>query len=94
MCSTYPASASWVAVVLNVIPGLLGRLPVSAPRRAYWITSAVATAWFVVGAVFAQRADAAAEARNKLEGLSGLLVLAAVSASEAGLAVQRVRQSD
>jgi hypothetical protein len=88
-CRAHAATASWVAVVLNVIPGLVGRLPVSAPRRAYWITSAVATAWFVVDAVLAQKA-AAAEARNELVGLIDLLVLAAATASEEGLAGKRV----
>jgi hypothetical protein len=37
---------------------------------------------------------APAEAQNQLEGGVGLLLLAAVSASEAGLAAKRVRQSD
>jgi hypothetical protein len=46
----------------------------------------------VAGAVFAQNADAAAEAQNQLVGLIGLLVLAGVTATEAGLAVKRVRQ--
>ncbi len=49
----------------------------------------LATAWFVAGAVLAP-----AEAQNQLEGGVGLLLLAAVSASEAGLAAKRVRQSD
>ena len=62
--------------------------------RAYWITSAVATAWFVAGAVLAQDADAAAEAQNQLVGLIGLLVLAGVTATEAGLALKRVRQTN
>ena len=88
------ASAGWVAVLLNVIPGLGSGYLYQRRWKAYWITSALATAWFVAGAVLGQNADAAAEAQNQLVGLIGLLVLAAVTASEAGLAVKRVRQSD
>ncbi|MFN9548208.1 MAG: hypothetical protein ACK6AD_14280 [Cyanobacteriota bacterium] len=86
------SSAGWVAVVLNVIPGLGAGYLYQRRWKAYWITSALATAWFVLGAYGAQNADAAAEAQNQLLGLIGLLVLAAVSATEAGLAVKRVRQ--
>jgi hypothetical protein len=55
--------------------------------RASWTLSALATAWFVAGAVLTP-----AEVHNQLEGVDGLLLLAAVSASEAGLAVKRVRE--
>ena len=87
------ASAGWVAVVQNVVPGLGAGYLYQRRWRAYWITSALATAWFVAGAVLAQNADAAAEAQNQLVGLIGLLVLAGVTATEAGLAVKRVRQN-
>jgi hypothetical protein len=87
------ASAGWVAVVLNVVPGLGAGYLYQRRWKAYWITSALASGWFVAGALLAQNADAAAEAQNQLVGLIGLLVLAAVTATEAGLAVQRVRQS-
>jgi hypothetical protein len=40
----------------------------------------------------AQSAEGAAEAQTQLVGLVGLLLLAAVTATEAGLAVKRVRQ--
>jgi hypothetical protein len=85
------ASAGWVAVLLNVVPGLGAGYLYQRRWKAYWITSAVATAWFVAGALLAQQADAAAEAQNQLVGLIGLLVLAGITATEAGLAVQRVR---
>jgi hypothetical protein len=86
------ASAGWVAALLNVVPGLGAGYLYQRRWKAYWITSALATAWFVAGAVLAQNADAAAEAQNQLVGLIGLLVLAAVTATEAGLAVNAVRQ--
>ncbi|CAK6695071.1 hypothetical protein VB716_03010 [Synechococcus sp. CCY9201] len=87
------ASAGWVAVVLNVLPGLGAGYLYQRRWKAYWITSALATAWFVSGAVLGQNADAAAEAQNQLVGLIGLVLLATVTAAEAGLAVKRVRQS-
>ena len=86
------ASAGWVAVVLNVVPGLGAGYLYQRRWKAYWITSALATSWFVAGALLAQNAEAAVEAQNQLVGLVGLLLLAAVTATEAGLAVKRVRQ--
>ncbi|NDC35239.1 MAG: hypothetical protein EBZ51_07615 [Synechococcaceae bacterium WB9_2_112] len=85
------ASAGWVAVVLNVIPGLGAGYLYQRRWKAYWITSALATAWFVAGAVLAQNADAVDETQNRLVGLIGLLLLAGVTATEAGLAVNKVR---
>ena len=86
------ASAGWVAVLLNVIPGLGAGYLYQRRWRAYWITSALATAWFVAGAVLGQNADPAAEAKNQLVGLIGLLLLAGGTATEAGLAVKKVRE--
>lgn len=85
------ASAGWVAVVLNILPGLGAGYLYQRRWRAYWLTSALATTWFVAGAVLAQNADAAAEAQNQVVGLVGLLALAAVTATEAGLAVKNAR---
>ena len=85
------ASAGWVAVLLNVIPGLGAGYLYQRRWRAYWITSALATSWFVAGAILSQNADAAAESQNQLVGLIGLIVLAVVTATEAGLAVKKVR---
>ena len=87
------ASAGWVAVLLNVLPGLGTGYLYQRRWRAYWITSLLATGWFVAGALLARNADAAAEAQNHWVGLIGLLLLAAVTATEAGLAVKRVRQA-
>lgn len=88
------ASAGWVAVVLNVVPGLGAGYLYQRRWKAYWLTSVLATGWFVAGALLGQNAEPAAEAQNQLIGLIGLLILAAVTAAEAGLAVKRVRQSD
>lgn len=86
------ASAGWVAVLLNVVPGLGTGYLYQRRWKAYWITSLLATGWFLAGAVLGQNGDAAAEVRDQLVGLIGLLVLAAATATEAGLAVKKVRQ--
>jgi hypothetical protein len=86
------ASAGWVAMVLNVVPGLGAGYLYQRRWRAWWITTAVATAWFVAGASLRQNAAGADDSRNALVGLIGLLVLAAVTAAEAGLAVKGARQ--
>ena len=62
--------------------------------KAYWITSALATTWFVLGAVLGQDAQAAEELQNQLVGLGGLVALAAGTAVEAGLAVKTARSAD
>ena len=86
------ASAGWVAVVLNVVPGLGAGYLYQRRWKAYWITSVLATTWFVAGAVLSQNAATAAEPQNQLVGLIGLMVLAAVTSAEAGIAVKAVRQ--
>ena len=86
------ASAGWVAVLLNVIPGLGAGYLYQRRWRAYWITSALATSWFVAGALLGGQEEAALTQRQQLIALAGLLLLAAVTAVEAGLAVRRARQ--
>lgn len=86
------ASSGWVAVALNVLPGLGTGYLYQRRWKAYWITAALASAWFVAGAMFGREADPALEVQNQLVGLIGLLLLAAVTAVEAGVAVKRVRQ--
>lgn len=90
------ASAGWVSVLLNVVPGLGAGYLYQRRWRAWWITSALATAWFVAGAVLAGAGSGveinpADNPTNQLIGLLGLVALAAVTAIEAGLAVKRVR---
>ncbi len=92
-------SAGWVAVLLNVLPGLGAGYLYQRRWTAYWLTSALATAWFVagaavgggVGAGVGDGASAEATLQNQLIGLIGLVLLSAITATEAGLAVKRVR---
>ena len=85
------ASAGWVAVTLNVLPGLGAGYLYQRRWKAYWITSALATTWFVLGAVLGQDAGAAEDLQNQLVGLGGLVTLAAGKAVEAGLAAKKAR---
>ena len=88
------ASAGWVAVLLNVIPGLGAGYLYQRRWKAYWITSALGTTWFILGAVLGQDAEAAEELQNQLIGLFGLVALAAGTAVEAGLAAKKAHSAE
>ena len=88
------ASAGWVAVTLNVVPGLGAGYLYQRRWKAYWITSALATTWIVLGAFLEQDAEAAKELQNQLIGLAGLVGLAAGTAVEAGLAAKKSRVTE
>ena len=91
------ASSPWVAVVLNLLPGLGTGYIYQRRWRAYWISSGMATAWFVAGGVLSQNVDEVLMPdlvqQNQLIGLGGLLLLAVVTATEAGLAARRAQPS-
>ena len=89
------ASSPWLAGLLNVLPGLGTGYIYQRRWRAYWITSGIATAWFVLGVVLDQDLDPVLQAdvlqQNQLYGLGGFVVLAAVTAAEAVIAARKVR---
>ncbi|MCS5699321.1 hypothetical protein NZK32_09750 [Cyanobium sp. FGCU-52] len=85
------ASAPWLAALLNLVPGLGSGYIYQRRWRAYWITSAVATSWFVLGAVLGSGGEAGTAPRDQLIGLAGLLLLAAVTMTEAFLAGRKAR---
>ena len=86
------ASAGWVAVILNLVPGLGAGYLYQRRWKAYWTTSFLATTWFTLGAVLGQGADGAPGIQEQLIGLSGLIALSAGTAAEAGLAVKKSRE--
>ena len=86
------ASAGWVAATLNVIPGLGAGYLYQRRWKAYWVTTVIATAWFVAGAILGQNAEGADEAQNQIVGLAGLIGLAVATATEAGLATKKARE--
>jgi hypothetical protein len=81
------ASAPWLGALLNVLPGLGTGYIYQRRWRAYWLTTGLATAWFVLGALLdgsgMARDSQAADPRQQLIGMAGLLLLAAVTAAEA-----------
>ena len=81
-------------MTLNVLSGFGSGYLYQRRWKAYWITSALARTWFVLGAVLRQDAGAAEELQNQLVGLGGLVALAAGTAVEAGLAVKKARSAD
>jgi hypothetical protein len=86
------SSAGWVAVLLNLVPGLGTGYIYQRRWKAYWISSAITTSWFVLGAVLAQNQGVAVSSRDQAIGLAGLVLVAAITAVEAGVAVRRSRQ--
>lgn len=83
-------SAPWLAALLNVLPGLGAGYLYQRRWRPYWITSAISTSWFALGAWLAQNRGASQES-DRLVGLAGLLLLALITAAEAFLAGRRAR---
>ena len=83
-------------MTLNVLPGLGVGYLYQRRWKAYWVSSVLATTWFIIGAVLGQGAgaEAAEEMQNQLVGLGGLVALAAGTAVEAGLAVKKARSAD
>jgi uncharacterized membrane protein len=83
------ASAGWVAVLLNLVPGVGNGYIYQRRWKAYWITVAVAVALLTTNAITNSRT------KDQLQqvGVLGLLLLGPVTAVEAGLAVKRVRET-
>ena len=88
------ASAGWVAVILNVLPGLGAGYLYQRRWKAYWITSTLATGWFILGGVLGQGSEGSEDIRTQLIGLGGFIALAAGTAFEAGLAVKNARSNE
>ena len=84
------ASAPWGGAVLNVLPGLGAGYLYQRRWRAWWITTGLATGWFLLGALL-EPDPSQADPTTQLVGLGGLLLLAGVSAVEAFLAARRAR---
>lgn len=89
------ASAPWLGALLNVVPGLGTGYIYQRRWRAYWITTALATGWFLLGALLGGAGTTtdlqAVDPRNQLIGLGGLLLLAALTAAEAFREARRAR---
>ena len=82
-----------MAVALNVLPGLGTGYLYQRRWRAYWITAVGNGAWLAAGALFSQGNTIEMDPQTQLIGLLGLSILAIVTAIEAVLAVNKVRQA-
>ncbi len=85
------ASAPWLGALLNLLPGLGSGYIYQRRWPAYWITSLLATAWFLLGARLGGADDLSRDPTEALVGFGGLLLLALVTAGEAFLAARRAR---
>ena len=84
------ASAPWLGALLNVLPGLGAGYLYQRRWRAWWLTTSLSGAWFLLGALL-EPDPAVIDAGTRLVGLAGLLLLAGASAVEAFLAARRAR---
>ena len=82
-----------MAIVLNVLPGLGTGYLYQRRWRAYWITASANGAWLLSGSLLSQGDTVAMNPTTQWIGLIGLTVLGLVTATDAGLAVKRVRQA-
>ena len=85
------ASAPWLAALLNGVPGLGTGYIYQRRWRPYWITTALATGWFILGALTTPQSKGPEDATHQLAGLIGLLLLAVVTMTEAFLAGRKAR---
>ena len=89
------ASSIWLAVVLNLVPGLGTGYIYQRRWRAYWITTATSTGWLVLGALLGQDVDPVLQPdvlqQNQLIGLAGLVLVAGVTAVEAARAAKQAQ---
>ena len=86
-------SSAWVAILLNVLPGLGTGYLYQRRWRAYWITATANGAWILSGALFSQGDGASMDPKTQFIGLLGLTTLGLITAFEARLAVKKVRQA-
>ena len=78
-------------MVLKVVTSFGTRYLYQRRLRAYSITSALETMWFILDAALGQRTEAAEELQNQLIGHVGVVALATGAAVRAGFAVKKSR---
>ncbi len=89
------ASAGWVAVLLNIFPGLGAGYIYQRRWKAYWITCAVSVFWLIIGVMLQNGIDPSDPAPSQTDqiGFYGLLAIASITAAEAGISVTRAREA-
>ncbi len=86
------SSSGWVAVVLNLLPGLGTGYIYQRRWKAYWLTGLISFVWLIIGTFIQSGADPMdpIPVRDSF-GLYGLLLISVFTAFEAGFAVKAAR---
>ena len=88
-------SAGWVAVVLNIFPGLGTGYIYQRRWKAYWLTGLISAIWLYIGLFIQLGVDSTDPISQQIDpwGFSGILVITCITSLEAGLSVKRARES-
>ena len=90
---TLSTSAGWVAVILNLLPGLGTGYIYQRRWKAYWTTTLISMIWVCVGFFRDMSLDLNDPVLNNNDkiGLYGFIIIALVTSIESGLAVLKAR---
>ena len=81
------SSRGWVALLLNLLPGVGAGYIYQRRWLAYFITVAVVTAWFAIGIIL--QGDKDPSQTEQLIGIAGLFLISTVTLVEAKLAFNK-----
>ena len=87
-------SSGWVAVVLNLLPGLGTGYIYQRRWKAYWFTGLASSIWVIAVAILQSGVDSMdpMPVGDSL-GIYGLFVISVLTSCEAGLTVKNARQT-
>ena len=90
----FACSSGWVAVVLNLLPGLGTGYIYQRRWKAYWITTFVSFAWvyFDLNRQLSIDPSDPANSQSDMTGILGLIIISSISAFEAVMAVRKERE--
>ena len=89
-------SSGWVAVGLNILPGLGAGYIYQRRWKAYWLTSVISSLWVLIGLIRQLKVEAADPASIQTDhvgsyGLVTITAITAITACEVGVAMENVR---
>ena len=89
------SSSGWVAVTLNLLPGLGVGYIYQRRWKAYWLTGALSLLWGLIGLVRQLRIDPIDPISSQSDQIAfyGFLFIAVYTACEAGLTVKNTRKA-
>ena len=88
------SSSGWVALVLNILPGLGAGYLYQRRWKAYWLTSLSSLLWVLLGSTRQLRIDPGdpASVQSDQVGLYGLIMIAFITACESAIALRNARK--